>query len=163
MKRILICLTAFLLIAGCAKSDTAYTDEDVMKIAASQSEYEKIAEIARNIACRTDYAYLSTEDQESAMQMMEEESDYIILDVRTLAEYDSGHIPGAICIPNERIDDSPLSQLPDLSQTIFVYCRTGRRSKEAAQKLADIGYTGIIEIGGIETWPGEIVTEEKEN
>ena len=93
--------------------------------------------------------------QEEAMRIMEEETGYILLDVRTLDEYNESHIPGAICIPNEHINSTPPSQLPDKSQTILVYCRSGNRSKQAAQKLADMGYTDIREFGGIMTWTGK--------
>ena len=97
--------------------------------------------------------------QKEAARIMAEESGFIILDVRTEAEFQSGHIPGAICIPNESIDRTPPSDLPDFNQTILVYCRSGNRSKQAARKLADMGYSRILEFGGINTWPGEIVTD----
>ena len=84
---------------------------------------------------------------------------HIIVDVRRQDEYDSGHIPGAILIPNESISTEQPAELPDLDQTILIYCRSGRRSKEAAQKLFDMGYTHIYEFGGIIDWTGEIVTE----
>ena len=98
---------------------------------------------------------------EEAIQMMESESDYIILDVRRQDEFDAGHIPNAVCIPNESIGTDPIPALPDQDQLILVYCRSGRRSKEAAQKLADLGYTHIVEFGGIIDWPGETVTEDQ--
>lgn len=91
-----------------------------------------------------------------AIQMMEKESGYIILDVRTPEEFAEGHIPNAINIPNESIGSAELSQLPNKDQLIFVYCRSGRRSKEAAQKLANLGYTNIVEMGGINDWNGEL-------
>ena len=69
----------------------------------------------------------------------------------------AGHIPGAICLPNEEIGKEPPAKLENKEQEIFVYCRSGRRSKEAAQKLADMGYTNIIEFGGIKDWHGYIV------
>lgn len=99
--------------------------------------------------------------QEEARKMMDTETDYIILDVRTEEEYASGHIPGAICVPNETIGTDPASELPDKDQLILVYCRSGNRSRQAAQKLFDQGYTNIVEFGGINTWPGEIVTEDE--
>ena len=89
---------------------------------------------------------------------MEEESGYILLDVRTQAEFEEKHIPGAICIPNETIGVNPPEQLPDKEQLILVYCRSGNRSKQAAQKLADIGYSNIVEFGGIIDWKGETVS-----
>ena len=98
--------------------------------------------------------------QEEARKMMETEDDYIILDVRRMDEYNEGHIPGAICIPNESISDERPEELPELDQVILVYCRSGRRSKEAAQKLFDMGYANIYEFGGIVDWTGEVIGEE---
>ena len=94
-----------------------------------------------------------------AIAMMEERSDYIILDVRTASEFDGGHIPGAINIPNESIGTDAIPQLPGKDQLIFVYCRSGNRSKQASEKLVKLGYTNIVEFGGIIDWPGETVTE----
>jgi rhodanese-related sulfurtransferase len=84
----------------------------------------------------------------------------VIVDVRRRDEFDEGHIPGAICIPNESIVDTPPKALTDTDQIILIYCRSGRRSKEAAQKLYDMGYTNVFEFGGIIDWTGEVVTEE---
>ena len=92
-------------------------------------------------------------------KMMEESSGYIIVDVRTQKDYTAGHIQNAICIPNESIDKTPPAELADKNQEIFVYCRSGRRSKEAAQKLANMGYTNIVEFGGIISWNGEVTKE----
>ena len=93
---------------------------------------------------------------DEARQMMAKESGFIIVDVRTQKEFSEGHIPHAICIPNETINKEPPSELADKEQTIMVYCRSGRRSKEAAQKLAAMGYKNIIEFGGIIDWRGTI-------
>ena len=90
---------------------------------------------------------------------MEQETDYIILDVRRPDEFASGHIKNAINVPNEIIGTSNISELPDKDQLILVYCRSGRRSKEASQKLVELGYTNIVEFGGILDWNGETVTE----
>ena len=94
-----------------------------------------------------------------AQEIIENETGYILLDVRTQEEFDEGHIPGAICIPNEEIEGAKLSELPDKEQLILVYCRSGRRSKEASQKLADRGYLNVAEFGGIIDWQGETVKE----
>lgn len=94
-----------------------------------------------------------------AMEMMEKETDYIILDVRTESEFASGHIPGAMLLPNETIGTEEIPQLPQKDQLILVYCRSGNRSRQAADKLARLGYTNIVEFGGINSWPGDIVTE----
>jgi rhodanese-related sulfurtransferase len=96
---------------------------------------------------------------ETAQKMMETETGYVIVDVRHDDEYYDGHIPGAVLITNEYIEDKPLSELPDKDQLILVYCRSGRRSKDAARKLAAIGYTNVYEFGGIIDWPGPITTE----
>ncbi len=93
---------------------------------------------------------------EEAVKLMAEEEDYLILDVRRAEEFASGHIPGAIHIANESIGTEEIPQLPDQDQLILVYCRSGNRSKQASQKLADLGYTNIVEFGGINSWPGEI-------
>lgn len=94
-----------------------------------------------------------------AAELMNSEKDYIILDVRTQEEFAAGHIPNAICIPNETIGTDDVPELPDKEQLILVYCRSGRRSKEASQKLADLGYTNIVEFDGIIDWTGETVAE----
>ena len=101
-------------------------------------------------------------DQETAKEMMAREDGHMIVDVRRQDEYDAGHITGAILIPNESIGcDSP-EALPDYDQIILIYCRSGNRSKQAARKLASMGYTNICEFGGIITWTGDIVTTEEE-
>ncbi len=95
---------------------------------------------------------------DEAKQIFESDSDgtYIILDVRRADEFAEGHIPGAINIANESIDSEVPAELPDMDQIIYVYCRSGNRSKQAAEKLAAIGYTNIIEFGGIVDWTGDI-------
>ena len=95
---------------------------------------------------------------QEAVEMMEKEENYIILDVRTHEEFAAGHIPGAIVIPNETIGTEDIPQLPDKDQLIMVYCRSGNRSKQASDKLVKLGYTNIVEFGGIIDWPGETVS-----
>jgi len=91
-----------------------------------------------------------------AVKMMKDEKNYIILDARRPDEYAEGHIPGAINVPNEEIGTAEIAELPDKSQLILVYCRSGKRSKEASEKLVKLGYTNIVEFGGILNWKGEI-------
>ena len=93
---------------------------------------------------------------DEAVKMMKNEKNYIILDVRRPDEYAKGHIPGAINVPNEEIGTAEIAELPDKSQLILVYCRSGRRSKEASEKLAGLGYTNIVEFGGILDYKGDI-------
>ena len=96
--------------------------------------------------------------QEEAKEMMEQDDGHVIVDVRRQDEFETGHIPGAICIPNETIGTEQPKALPDLDQIILVYCRSGNRSKEAAEKLFYIGYNRVYEFGGIIDWTGDIVT-----
>ena len=92
-----------------------------------------------------------------AKALMDSESGYIIIDARTQEEYDQGHIPGAILIPEYEIADRAEKELPDKDQLILVYCRSGRRSKIAAENLVKLGYTNVKEFGGIIDWEYEIV------
>lgn len=145
MKRLSagLVLSAILLltVAGCTRTDSDQSEEsspvkDVMT--AITAQYTKIS------------PYI-------AQEMMKEEG-VIIVDVRTQSEYESGHIRGAVLIPNETIteDDMP-SVLPDKNQTILIYCRSGNRSAQAARKLVSQGYINVYDFGGINTWPGELV------
>lgn len=118
-------------------------------------------------ACGTAQDTFSTSDGEvgsyqsisaEAAQAMLEEGNVTLVDVRTQAEYESAHIPGAILIPNETISDTPPEALPDKDAAILVYCRSGRRSAEAASKLAALGYTSIYDLGGIIDWPYDTVS-----
>ena len=93
---------------------------------------------------------------EEAKQIMDNEEGYIILDVREQDEYDAGHIPGAIVISHEEITEKAEKMLTDKDQLILVYCRSGRRSKIAAEALTELGYTNIKEFGGIIDWPYEV-------
>ena len=96
---------------------------------------------------------------DEAVNMMAQETGYIILDVRRPDEFAAGHIPNAINVPNETIGTAEIPELTDKDQLIMVYCRSGRRSKEAAEKLVKLGYTNIVEFGGILDWKGEIVID----
>ena len=134
----IICVvTALLVLAGCATSQQSSSEQSTAR------SYQQIS-------------------QDEAARMMESNDGHVVLDVRRQDEYDSGHIPGALLIPNELIGDTRPEELPDLQQVILVYCRSGNRSKQAAQKLADMGYANVYEFGGINTWQGPIVTEPAE-
>lgn len=93
---------------------------------------------------------------EAAKEMMDSGEPYILVDVRTQAEYDEGHIPGAILIPNETISDEMPTALTDPKATILLYCRSGNRSAQAAKKLAELGYEKVYDFGGIVDWPYEM-------
>ena len=103
-----------------------------------------------------EYKKISAAD---AKARMDSGDTIVILDVRTQEEYDAGHIPGAILVPNETIVDKQPELLPDLDAEILVYCRSGNRSAQAAKKLIAIVYTNVVDFGGIIDWPYEVVTE----
>ena len=104
--------------------------------------------------CSATYEQISGAE---AKALMDSESGYVIIDARTQEEYDQGHIPGAILIPEYEIADRAEKELPDKDQLILVYCRSGRRSKIAAEELVKLGYTNVKEFGGIIDWEYEIV------
>ncbi|WP_298637519.1 rhodanese-like domain-containing protein [uncultured Solobacterium sp.] len=126
MKKILI-LALSLFLAGCM----------VTKMSETSGSYKTIS-------------------SKEAQQMIEDNKDALILDVRTAAEYESGHIPNAVNLSNEDIQAGKVDSLKDKSQLIMVYCRSGNRSRQAAQKLAELGYTNVVDFGGIQSWQGDI-------
>ena len=146
----LMILTLAMVLTGCG----AKTESDVTIIGGADGPTSVFLASKNN---KDSYTQI---DQETAKLMMDLNDGHVIVDVRRQDEYDEGHIPGAICIPNESIIDSMPPELPDLEQIILIYCRSGRRSKEAAQKLFDMGYTNVFEFGGIIDWTGEVITEE---
>ena len=93
---------------------------------------------------------------EEAKKIMDSGEEHIILDTREQDEFDEGHIPGAILIPYTEIENKAEEMLPDKDKLILVYCRSGRRSKIAAESLAKLGYTNVKEFGGIIDWPYEV-------
>lgn len=126
MKKIIFLLLAVMLLAACAQEET-----------------------------KQEAVYMNITAQE-AKEIMDRESGYVILDVRTREEYDQGHIPGAIVISHEEVAHKAEETLTDKDQLILVYCRSGRRSKIAAEALVELGYTNILEFGGILDWPYEV-------
>ena len=102
--------------------------------------------------------YMQITAQE-AKEIMDTETGYVILDDRTESEYAEGHIKGAVLIPDTEIGKRAEKELTDKEQLILVYCRSGRRSKNAAEELANLGYTNVKEFGGIISWPYETVTD----
>ena len=155
MKRIVgVILTGVLLTAvGCSNANTQETNVKET-VANSMETSEKSGENmqASEESKKDSYTHI---DQETAKQMMANEDGHVIVDVRSKDEYAAGHIPGAICIPNESITNTQPAELPDLNQVILVYCRSGNRSRQASQKLYDMGYTNVYEFGGINDWTGE--------
>ena len=129
-KKFLIVLLTFALPFGCIGCSTCGSDD-------GSASYDQISGA-------------------EAKALMDGESGYIIIDARTQEEYDEGHIPGAILIPEYEIADRAEAELPDKEQLILVYCRSGRRSKIAAAELVKLGYTNVKEFGGIIDWKYEI-------
>lgn len=132
INQLLPILLVFSVLTGCALKQQIKEEETMIK---------------------TGYTQIS---QEEARKMMTADDGHVIVDVRRQDEYEQGHIPGAILIPNESIGTARPEELPDLNQIILIYCRSGNRSKQASQKLFEMGYTNIYEFGGINTWPGDI-------
>ncbi len=128
--KLLTVLLCTLFLVGCAAPAAPGTD-------AEKATYKQIS-------------------MDEAVTMMAEEEGYIILDVRRDDEFAAGHIPGAINVANESFGTDEIPELPDKDQLILVYCRSGNRSKQASEKLAQLGYTNIVEFGGINDWPGDI-------
>ena len=151
MKMRIILLAAAVLLTvllGACGNNTDTTTEK--KAGAAGTE---VKDTMNNEQTNT-YRQISVDE---AVAMMAQETDYIILDVRRPDEFSAGHIPNAINVPNETIGSAEIPELSDKDQLIMVYCRSGRRSKEAAKKLVKLGYTNIVEFGGILAWTGEIV------
>lgn len=129
MKKRVLCvaIAAMLIFSGCEKADTDMNN----------NTYEKIS-------------------MSEGIERMANDEDFILLDVRRADEFAEGHIPGAVNLPNEKIGTEEIPSLPDKNQTIYIYCRSGNRSKQAADKLLKLGYTNLIEFGGILDYSGEL-------
>lgn len=127
MPAVLIALLGCMILAACGQTREKEQEAEYMRITAQE-----------------------------AKTIMDSETGYVILDVRTQEEYDQGHIPGAVLIPNTEIETRAGEELPDKDQLILVYCRSGNRSKQAADRLVKLGYTQIREFGGILDWPYDI-------
>ena len=112
--------------------------------------------IKQHVTADQEGAEYTSITMEDAKEIFQEKGDYLIVDVRRADEFAEGHIPGAINIANEDIVSSEPEELPDKDQVIYVYCRSGNRSKQASEKLAAMGYTNIVEFGGILDWTGEV-------
>ena len=130
------------VLAGCAQTTnsskaSATSDGQATSAVSAAAEYHQIS-------------------QGEAKQMMAQDPAPLIVDVRRPDEFETGHIPNAINVPNEDIGTSQPEALPELDRVLLVYCRSGRRSKEAAQKLVAMGYTNVYEFGGINEWTGDV-------
>lgn len=134
-------------VSGCAK-DTGKDSAPMPGETMAQRGEEPTAE-----------AFYRTMAQAQAKARMDSGDALIILDVRTQAEYDAGHIAGAVLLPNEDIGTDMPAQLPDKAAEILIYCRSGNRSAQAARKLVALGYTAVYDFGGINTWSYGVVTE----
>lgn len=159
MKRIAcLILTGVLLTSvGCSSTANKVESTKVESTASSESQKDTAK---KSDAAKKEGGYTHI-DMETAKKMMANDDGHVIVDVRSQEEYNEGHIPGAIVIPNESIGTEQPKELPDLEQVILVYCRSGNRSRQASQKLADMGYTNVYEFGGIKDWTCE--TEKGSN
>jgi rhodanese-related sulfurtransferase len=127
VKKLILILLAMMLLTACGQDKENKQEAAYMNITAKQ-----------------------------AKEIMDTQEGYVILDTRAQDEYDESHIPGAILIPHDQILAKAESVLTDKDQLILVYCRSGRRSKLAAEDLQKLGYTNIKEFGGIIDWPYEV-------
>lgn len=159
MKRIACLILTGVLLTSVGCSSTANKVESTKVESTVSSESQKDT-AKKSDAAKKEGGYTHI-DMETAKQMMANDDGHVIVDVRSQEEYNEGHIPGAIVIPNESIGTEQPKELPDLEQVILVYCRSGNRSRQASQKLADMGYTNVYEFGGIKDWIGE--TEKGSN
>ncbi len=135
-KIIILCMALLTCLSSCIKKNTE-KETTTESLSMQEIVYENIT-------------------AEEAKRIMDTQTGYIILDVRTQEEYDEKHIPGAILIPDYEICEKAEEILTDKNQLLLVYCRSGRRSKLASEDLLDLGYTNIKEFGGIIDWPYEI-------
>ena len=142
-----------LLLAGCAAPKTdpgpAETEAETETEAKTETEADTEAEAT------ADYHRITAEE---AYEMMVSQ-EVVVVDVRTREEYDGGHIENAVLVPNESIGSEMPEALPDKEATLLIYCRSGRRSKDAAQKLLALGYQNVFDFGGVIDWPYELVKE----
>ena len=145
MKKILAILMLAVTLTACGMEEAA---DDSMIL----NETTETTETTEDVL--VPYEQITAED---AKNLMDTESDYIIVDARTEEEYAEGHIPGAILIPEYEIADRAEKELPDKDALILVYCRSGRRSKIASEELVKLGYTNVKEFGGIIDWSYEVV------
>ena len=128
----------------------------LLTLSACASPAAAAATPAPTAAATVEYKKISAAD---AKARMDSGDTIVILDVRTQEEYDAGHIAGAILVPNESITDKQPELLPELDAEILIYCRSGNRSAQAARKLIAIGYTNVVDFGGIIDWPYGSVTD----
>lgn len=154
----MLCLLGVLLLSA-ALTGCGAEEPELILVEKSEGKTDATATLAATTetAEAEGYTRITMED---AKWYMSKRDDFTIVDVRTPSVFREGHIPNAINVPNENIGNTELRQLPDKDRKLLVYCRSGRRSKEAAEKLAKLGYTKVMEFGGIIDWDGEVVTEE---
>lgn len=152
MRNRVLCVLIFLsfvLLTGCVNEK----EEPNVELPQEEETSKSVIIDVKGNEIVVDYQVITMRE---AMEIFEKKGDYLILDVREKEEFNSGHIPGAICIPHEQIAELAPDMIPDKEAVIYVYCRSGRRSKIAAQALADAGYVNVTEIGGILDYTGEL-------
>ena len=145
-----VMILALVLIAGCANQGEG------QEVVASTESAKAIDALATSESTEP-AAVINTIDAEKAIEMMASGNPYVLVDVRTKAEYDEGHIEGALMLPLDQLETLAESQLKDKDATLLIYCRSGNRSAQASALLMELGYTQIYDFGGIMDWPGEIV------
>lgn len=146
MKKNILLLMAVLLFSACQSAQDKSAGQDAAANGTSSTNEVSAVKTA-------EYHKISAEE---AKKMMDEQ-EVVIVDVRTEAEYAEGHIAGAVLVPNETIGEEAPAELPDKDAVLLVYCRSGNRSKTAANKLLKLGYQNVYDFGGVNTWPYDLV------
>lgn len=158
MRKTLYLITLILLLSACQTDNKQLPDNHVQAEQNSSSKNITKSEDNNSETAESQKAVYQKISAEDAKKMMDEQS-VVIVDVRTEAEYKGGHILNAILLPNETIGKEAPAELPDKQATILVYCRSGNRSRQAANKLIELGYQNIYDFGGIGDWKYDIISE----
>lgn len=157
-KMIPLVFSILLLLAACQANPSAGSDKTMEGSAGTNSGDMATDDMAADSTKTEEAGVYHKITAEEAKTMMDEQT-VTVVDVRTEAEYQEGHIADAVLVPNESIADQMPEALPDKEATLLVYCRSGRRSKEASEKLLELGYRNVYDFGGINDWPYDVVKD----
>ena len=153
IKNVILLSMLLLLTIGIMGCNNNQDDDLAMTETVANTEETAVKETAESSMI----AVVNTINADKAMEMMASGNPYTLVDVRTAAEFDEGHIEGALLLPIDELETLAAEQLTDKEAVILVYCRSGNRSAQASALLVELGYTNIYDFGGIMDWPGEIV------
>lgn len=155
MKKLCVLLAIILVLVSCSPKEDNVTPRDDNYVDGEVVFQEET--VTEDVYEDTKGVYMSL-DQDKAYELMQNE-EVIIVDVRTVEEYGQGYIKGANLLPVDMVPTEALNKFPDKNAVYLVYCRSGNRSKVAVNAMVELGYTEVYDIGGINTWPYEIVND----